>query len=359
MLCEVEPPGPGTRLATHIYLGFVPPCLPYPLHSSPELRLLDVCTSLLTLKVTPLKIKITLRTITPALEQVHRLRGSRSPPLTAKRLQLGPFTTGPYMAHMVRMKIMLCELTADHPAAPIDVAHSASQDVRDDTAQLASWASKDLTFQTRSTAHQHNQAPPRIHRSNSDLSGGYSDQDPVSRQRSNSTQVPDMIEEVVEPPSPDTTDSSSKCSPSSLLSERLRNSTTTKQDDKVSEDDASFDGKGLQPAIVGQGIISQPDERTALLLKKTACRSDDFRGFGSSKDLESQKATRASPVVNYQRCIAQVRESSARFGRSITSPKSWDMRDLWVSGIRQPANYIPPVILGLLLNILDALSYGA
>ena len=211
---------------------------------------------------------------------------------------------------------------------------------------------------TRSTAHQHSQAPSRTRRSSSDLYGGYLDQDIVSRQRSNSTHVPDMIEEVVEPPSPDTPDSSSKVSPTSLLSERLRNSATAKQDDKNSEDGASFDGKGLQPAIVGQGIISQPNERTTLLLKRTAYRSENFRDFGSSKDLESQKATRAGPVVNYQRCIAHIRESGARIGRSITSPKSWDMRDLWVSGIRQPASYIPPVILGLLLNILDALSYG-
>lgn len=211
---------------------------------------------------------------------------------------------------------------------------------------------------TRSTSHQHIQTLPRIHRSNSDLSRGCLDLDTVSRQRSNSTQVPDMIEEVVEPPSPGNTDSSSKGSPSSLLSERLRNSATTKQDDKDSEDSASFNGNGLQPAIVGQGIISQPNERTTLLLKRTAYLSEEFRGFSSSKDLESQKATRASLVVNCQRCISQIRESGARIGRSITSPKSWDMRDLWVSGIRQPASYIPPVILGLLLNILDALSYG-
>ena len=168
-----------------------------------------------------------------------------------------------------------------------------------------------------------------------------------------------MIEEVAEPPSPNTTDSFSKCPRSSILSEGLRNSATSEQDDKDLDDGASFDGKGLQPVIVGQGIISQPNERTALLLKRAACRSDDLPGYGSSKDLESQKATRVSPVINYHRCIAQIRESSARIGRSITSPKSWDMRDLWVSGIRQPANYIPPVILGLLLNILDALSYGA
>ncbi|KAL8793494.1 MAG: hypothetical protein Q9195_003867 [Heterodermia aff. obscurata] len=200
--------------------------------------------------------------------------------------------------------------------APIDVAHSASQDVRDDTAQLASWASQDVMFppNTRSIAHQHSQGAPRNNRSNSDLSGSYLDQNMISRQRSNSTQVPDIIEEVSEPPSPDTIDSSSKCPRSSILSERLRNSAASEQDDKDSEDGASFDSKGLQLAIVGQGIISQPNESTALLLKKTACRSEEFRGFGSCKDLESQKSSRASPVVNYQRCIAQIRESSARFG---------------------------------------------
>lgn len=44
--------------------------------------------------------------------------------------------------------------------------------------------------------------------------------------------------------------------------------------------------------------------------------------------------------------------------RTIASPKTWNARTLWGSVIAKPASYIPAVILGLLLNVLDALSYG-
>jgi SulP family sulfate permease len=42
----------------------------------------------------------------------------------------------------------------------------------------------------------------------------------------------------------------------------------------------------------------------------------------------------------------------------VANPKAWDRRVIWQEGVIRPISSIPAVVLGLLLNILDALSYG-
>ena len=151
----------------------------------------------------------------------------------------------------------------------------------------------------------------------------------------------------------------SSSSNASLLSAFLQKSPIHAQgNDDQEEDDSSFDSKGIQPAIVGQGIISQPSECTTLLLTRTAYGSGEPRDYGATGDLESQKMLQESLTTNLQRCFAETREMGSKICRFITNPKSWDKRELWVHTIREPASFVPPVILGLLLNILDALSYG-
>ena len=209
---------------------------------------------------------------------------------------------------------------------------------------------------TRPIARQHSHASSITTKSGLDLFRDHLEQDTISRQRSNDTSRPDVIEEVVEPPSPDTMDLAESSPPTSILSEQIRKSPSTEHDSSHEEDGISFDGKHVQPAIIGRGIISQPNERTALLLRRTAYGVDNY---DYRKDLESQKMTLFNTTTKVQESLSLARERGARIWRSIATPKSWDKRDLWVYGIREPASYIPCVILGLLLNILDALSYGA
>ena len=46
------------------------------------------------------------------------------------------------------------------------------------------------------------------------------------------------------------------------------------------------------------------------------------------------------------------------FDWSAYNPKTWDRQTVWQKGIVHPVSLLPAVLLGLLLNILDALSYG-
>lgn len=180
-----------------------------------------------------------------------------------------------------------------------------------------------------------------------------------SPKRQNDLPRPAAIAEVSEPASPKSIRSKRNSPPPSVLSAMLKGPQVFEEDDddgRLSE--SSLEGGFVQTAVVSEAIISQPSERTTLLLKKAAYGSEDAPRYGSVHDLENQKVAPEGAAIKIRRALTQTREKATRIGRTMITPKSWDKRAIWVHMIRQPANYVPPVILGLLLNILDALSYG-
>ena len=117
---------------------------------------------------------------------------------------------------------------------------------------------------------------------------------------------------------------------------------------RLKDSSGADDHEDFNYVTVGRGIISQPQETTPLLrvtdvagVKRTATGRalDDKRswqhGFGLSK--------------SWGNCLAA---SSKYF-----SPKRWDRARLW-GLVTELASCLPAVLLGLLLNVLDALSYG-
>jgi len=188
-------------------------------------------------------------------------------------------------------------------------------------------------------------------------SGRLRDKNVLSPKRSNELSRPEVIEEGSEPVSPNSRPSVRHL-PSSALTDMLQKPPVA--EDEISDlDEGIFvDSKGAAPVVVGEGIISQPIERTSLFLKKAAYALDGTPKYGSMQDVESQKLPPEKLMKKIRRSLAHTEERVARIGRAISSSKSWDKHAIWVHGVREPAGYIPSVILGLLLNILDALSYG-
>ena len=138
----------------------------------------------------------------------------------------------------------------------------------------------------------------------------------------------------------------------------VRNSPPTEQGSTDTREDDLLGKTGVQPVTVREGIISQPDEQTSLLLRKVAESSDRLNKYGSVPDLESQGAASKGHVSQIRRRLHRSKERTGYLIRRATNPKTWDRKAIVEHGLRQPATYVPPVILGLLLNILDALSYG-
>ena len=92
-------------------------------------------------------------------------------------------------------------------------------------------------------------------------------------------------------------------------------------------------------------------ERTSLLSK---IPSKSLHHYGTVEDVESQGgvASRSSNI------LAKGLTNFAKYSRALSNPKSWNRRAIWQEGVVYPISLIPAVLLGLLLNILDALSYG-
>ncbi|KAL8832520.1 MAG: hypothetical protein Q9191_000202 [Dirinaria sp. TL-2023a] len=246
--------------------------------------------------------------------------------------------------------------------APIDITHNSSHDVREDTAELASLAIPEAasarTHQSHLTQATPGESSSGISESTSAVSD-VMDQGLYSPKGQNEPLRPAAIAEVSEPASPKSIRSKRNSPPSSVLSAMLKGPQIFEDDDDDGPlTESSLGGGFVQPAVVNEGIISQPSERTTLLLKKAAYGSENAPTYGSVHDLENQKVAQESAIIKTRRALQQAREKAARIGRTAISPKSWDKRAIWIHMIRQPANYVPPVILGLLLNILDALSYG-
>ncbi len=96
-------------------------------------------------------------------------------------------------------------------------------------------------------------------------------------------------------------------------------------------------------------------EETSLLPKS---QDDVSSKVGSYKDLERQKP-HGRPFIQQIRATGQHAINSSCSGAyTILHPKTWDLRAIWQEGFVRPVNVVPAVFLGLLLNILDALSYG-
>jgi SulP family sulfate permease len=79
-------------------------------------------------------------------------------------------------------------------------------------------------------------------------------------------------------------------------------------------------------------------------------------GSSQNRDVESQK-------VRSQKCWyhGPLKKAKARISRvtsKVRDPKTWDRHALWQNVVVAPVVCLPAVIVGLLLNILDALSYG-
>jgi SulP family sulfate permease len=98
-----------------------------------------------------------------------------------------------------------------------------------------------------------------------------------------------------------------------------------------------------EPSICCEPL--EPISETELLV--TACSSPDYDTFTCSSGLTSQ-----TPSVPSLRPIRKPSMSFRRLTKHLT--KETILREC----IEKPISYIPPVILGTLLNVLDGLSYG-
>jgi SulP family sulfate permease len=232
---------------------------------------------------------------------------------------------------------------SDAFVAPMDSIQNA-RSVRQDTAELATYLLSDPKTQQNSSVLQR----ARVSYQDSIDSEVVDDSSTAENPRSSKT-----ILEVSEPPSPDgqEDDLDADAGPSVLANLLKRSPPQSIAPDQPSvqhEDDHVDDHQAEQE----QRRVSHTEdatEQTPLLTRITS------NGRRSYSDLEGQKSQAKSSWFNG---FVEVGHRMEERVSVAINPKKWDRQALWKNAVLTPTSCLPAVAVGLLLNILDALSYG-
>lgn len=241
--------------------------------------------------------------------------------------------------------------------APIDSAQHA-RSVREDTAELASYALSDKASVQSASPRQ---------RSGQTQLESYFAQGPEDESMLGEGLHRHTIAEVSEPVSPEdgpTPRSQGK----SALTNMLKRSPLSTSPPQVDEDhndkpipaaDGNEDDRGRERLIITpNGVTVDASERTPLLRKDTAFETHHPDWIRGQQDLERQEVRRRVSWPKLRNVVRWPKEKGIDIARIILNPKSWDRKVIVQKVVKEPFGYLPAVILGLLLNILDALSYG-
>ncbi|KAI0383907.1 sulfate transporter family protein [Hypomontagnella monticulosa] len=238
----------------------------------------------------------------------------------------------------------------DH-LSPVDSA-SFARSVREDTAELASYVLSDKKDR-RSTSFLNRISSPSSHPSRDqsifqDELPSLGDLQPSSA---------DTIDEVSEPSSLESRAEAAVESGPSALTTMLKRSPP--QSLNGSGDGAGVipqNGKQLPSIGVLRSDLDNGASETTPLLTTISRRPESPDSIVEIDDLEGQKPKQdswgSSPMFG-----GGVR-GKFRSIRGMANPKTWNGKVIWQSVVVDPIHCLPAVIVGLLLNILDALSYG-
>jgi len=111
-----------------------------------------------------------------------------------------------------------------------------------------------------------------------------------------------------------------------------------------------------QPEDTSDQLDRPPDEQT-LLLAKPSQPADHSLKPSQAHDVESQVG-RAKKRTKFRQLLSEAQGQVGNAWYILKNPKGWDRRVVFRKFIKDPVGLLPCVFLGVLLNVLDALSYG-
>ncbi|XP_044724750.1 sulfate permease family domain-containing protein [Hirsutella rhossiliensis] len=238
---------------------------------------------------------------------------------------------------------------------PVDSSQNA-RTVREDTAELASYLLSDGAAQRR---------PSFLQRSRPSVQDLFALEHDSSEPTDDDAGASHTILELSEPTSPESEadntgeDSDGPSVLSNLLRRSPPDSVTT--DAPISTDSRQAGPKPqrraslqAEPRHCADNAQAEVTEDTPLLSETT---SQD--AFGDVADIEGQKRSHGLRWLG--RLVERGRQVEERALHAVAvtaNPRHWDRRAIWQNAVLSPASCLPAVLVGLLLNVLDALSYG-
>jgi sulfate permease, SulP family len=258
----------------------------------------------------------------------------------------------------LRLKLTKLTLT---PTAPVDTAQYA-RNVREDTAELASYALSDHA----SSVHSGSPHPSSLTQSNLESYFPLQSDEELPTPRNLNDFRPHMIQEVSEPISPEIGHPGYKSPGTSILTNMIRKSpkkaSPPNEEEEQSDIEPEDEDNGRQFSqerliVTTNGVKVDSTERTPLL-KKDSSGSPHPDYIHGEPDIERQALHRKVSWPKFRKLVSWPRKKGINALRIVANPKSWDRKVIWHNAVVVPTGYLPAVILGCLLNILDALSYG-
>ncbi|KAG5981670.1 hypothetical protein E4U55_002706 [Claviceps digitariae] len=246
-----------------------------------------------------------------------------------------------------------------HHLVPVDSEQNA-RSVRQDTAELASYLLSDGPSSRRASFLHRNRAS--VH----DLFNPTSRDDADHADDGNASHT---IVEVSEPESPEEADGDhvvENIGPS-VLSNLLRNSpsqSAVRPDTPMSAEDltAAADPEAKQTHETSEYERAQPrriSESAAPSTEQTPLLGHAADEHDDISDIERQKTGQRKGWCSgiFQRG-QRVESYVVHAIKLAVNPHRWNRKALWNNAVVEPVSCLPAVAVGLLLNILDALSYG-
>lgn len=165
----------------------------------------------------------------------------------------------------------------------------------------------------------------------------------------------DVINEVSEPTTPDELmDTKGK----SYLTHLLRSS-PPKTDPKAEDKPASSEGQSMVDDIVSSCL---PLTEQSSLLPKAHPDGIQRRVYGTISRNDDGNQTRDPyrpvPSIGIKKVVTWPSAKGLQAIKSVFHYKTWNREEMWEKGVVKTTKCLPAVFLGLLLNILDGLSYG-
>ena len=136
----------------------------------------------------------------------------------------------------------------------------------------------------------------------------------------------------------------------------IRNSTILEGDSLELAEDHQSNGDAV--SIMGQPISPDIHEETPLMNGKSQSKQRCVTSYGAIHDIESLDSSGKGTMHATRELINNLDERAAKLSRVIFDVKRWDWKAVWRIVAVEPVGFIPAIALGLLLNVLDALSYG-
>lgn len=232
---------------------------------------------------------------------------------------------------------------------PVDSVQNA-RNIREDTAELATYLLSDGQVQL---------SPAFLQRARSSFHEAVDSECGDDAFTADHARNSETILEVSEPPSPETERNCDAPAGPSVLANLLKGSPAQlmAQQEPTSPgyDEDDEDDQGESEPRRASHPADAASERTPLLTRVT---SDGRQSY--TEDLEGQKSHSKHPWISGLVGVSHKMEERMTHGVAVAvNPRRWDLKAIWQNTVVFPVSCLPAVAVGLLLNILDALSYGS